>query len=174
MLLGLSLTTAWLRIDVQRGDQTQKWGPERDTHPHDRLRIRTAPQPTAETVDLLRLWYVRVISFPPREDKSGTNAPRGGGLVVNADDGDAYWWLGTLSVNKIDGAASGGSVDIVEHTVPAGYAPPTHVHRDQDEVFYVLDGEFRVHCGPDEFLARPGALVYLPKGVPHGFEMTSR
>lgn len=55
--------------------------------------------------------------------------------------------------------------------MPAGYAPPAHQHRD-DEVFYVLDGEFAVRCGTQAWQAGPGSLVFLPRDVPHGFTVS--
>jgi quercetin dioxygenase-like cupin family protein len=73
---------------------------------------------------------------------------------------------------KVTRAATGGTVDIVDHRVPPGYTPPLHVHRDQDEVFYLLEGRLTVHCGAQEWRAGPGSLVFLPRGVPHGFTAT--
>ncbi len=105
---------------------------------------------------------------PPAPDPSST----AGGFVLGPDDGTPYWWLGTLSLTKVTASASGGAVDIVDHRVPAGYAPPLHVHADQDEVFYVIDGHFAVTCGERRWQAGPGALVLLPRDVPHGFTVS--
>ncbi len=69
------------------------------------------------------------------------------GFVLGSDEGDAYHWLGSLTINKVLGRSTLGGLDVVDHRVPAGYAPPLHVHRGQDEVFYVLDGLFTVRCG---------------------------
>ena len=60
-------------------------------------------------------------------------------------------------------------MDIVDHRVPAGYAPPPHVHSDQDEVFYIISGQFDVRCGEQRWEAGPGDLVFLPRRVPHSF-----
>jgi len=91
------------------------------------------------------------------------------GFVLGPDDGDAYWWLGSLTLNKVTSDESGGAMDIVDHRVPAGYAPPPHVHSDQDEVFYVIDGMFTVRCAEQTWPAGPGSLVFLPRQVPHSF-----
>lgn len=64
-----------------------------------------------------------------------------GGFVLGPEEGDAYWWLGTLTINKLDGERSHGRIDIVDHRVPAGSAPPRHVHDGQDEIFFVIDGQ---------------------------------
>ena len=106
------------------------------------------------------------MSFPP--PAASTDLPSSG-FVLGPDQGDHYWWLGTLTSVKVDATVSQGSMDIVDHRVPAGYAPPRHVHTAQNEVFYVIDGIFAVSCGEQRWQAGPGSLVFLPRGVPHGF-----
>ena len=100
---------------------------------------------------------------PPRPGGSGR------GFVLGSDQGDAYHWLGTLSLTKVLGRDTGGGVDLIDHRVPPGYAPPKHVHRDADEVFYLIDGTLEVTCGDDAWHVEPGSVVFLPRGVPHGF-----
>lgn len=67
------------------------------------------------------------------------------------------------------GSDTGGRLDLVDHRVPAGYAPPKHLHRDADEVFYLVDGTLQVTCGDESWHVGPGSVVFLPRGVPHGF-----
>jgi mannose-6-phosphate isomerase-like protein (cupin superfamily) len=114
------------------------------------------------------------MSFPRAVDTSGGGGAVGQGFVLGPDDGDAYWWLGSLTLTKVRGADSGGGVDIVDHRVPAGYAPPAHVHTAQDEIFYVIDGELAVRCGDRHWQAGPGSLVFLPRLVPHGFTVSGK
>jgi mannose-6-phosphate isomerase-like protein (cupin superfamily) len=115
------------------------------------------------------------VSFPrpAADDRADPTAPATRGFVLGPDDGTPYWWLDTLTLTKVTGPAARGSMDIVDHRVPAGYAPPPHVHTDQDEVFYVIDGHFAVTCGTDHWQAGPGSLVFLPRGVPHGFTVSA-
>lgn len=108
------------------------------------------------------------MSFPS-DDAAPTTPGASRGFVLRADEGEAFWWLGSLTLNKVTRHVTGGDLDIVDHRVPAGYAPPLHVHRHQDEVFYVIDGTFAVHCGDQDWAAGPGSLVFLPRQVPHGF-----
>ena len=98
--------------------------------------------------------------------------PSGAGYVLGPDEGEAVWWAGSLNLVRLRGSTSGGGLDLVEHRVPAGYAPPRHVHTDQDEVFHVLEGDFTVRCGDRTWAAGPGSLVFLPRGVPHGFTVS--
>lgn len=111
------------------------------------------------------------MSFPPAESGSTRRNP-GEGFVLGPDDGEAYWWLGSLTLNKVTRDATQGAMDIVDHRVPAGYAPPPHVHAHQDEVFYVIDGTFAVRCGDQRWQAGPGSLVFLPRQVAHGFTVS--
>ena len=110
------------------------------------------------------------MSFPPAVPSDpGGGPPPDRGFVLGPDEGDAYWWLGTPTLTKVMGSDTGGGLDLVDHRVPAGYAPPAHVHRDADEVFYVVEGTLEVTCADDTWTVGPGSVVFLPRGVPHGF-----
>jgi quercetin dioxygenase-like cupin family protein len=52
-------------------------------------------------------------------------------------------------------------------TLPAGFSTGLHVHRVQEETFYVLDGECRWQIGDETVRAKPGTYVFIPPGVPH-------
>ena len=54
-----------------------------------------------------------------------------------------------------------------EWTVPAGFSTGLHVHRVQEETFYVLEGECEWQVGDQLVRAKPGAYVFIPPGVPH-------
>jgi mannose-6-phosphate isomerase-like protein (cupin superfamily) len=57
-----------------------------------------------------------------------------------------------------------------DHPVPPGYGVPLHVHEDEDELFYILEGEITLdNADGGSATARPGVFVHLPRGVPHGF-----
>jgi quercetin dioxygenase-like cupin family protein len=65
--------------------------------------------------------------------------------------------------------ATGGTVGVVETLIPAGHSAPLHVHRQEDEAFYVLEGSVDFVCGEERFRAGPGAFIYLPREIPHTF-----
>lgn len=52
-------------------------------------------------------------------------------------------------------------------TLPAGFSTGLHVHRVQEETFYVLEGECRWQVGDRLVCAKPGAFLFVPPGVPH-------
>jgi quercetin dioxygenase-like cupin family protein len=66
-----------------------------------------------------------------------------------------------------------GVVGAVEVASPGGSVPPLHVHQREDEAFYVLEGEYSVFIGDDVIKASPGAWVWGPRGVPHGYQIHS-
>ncbi|SHJ42824.1 Cupin domain-containing protein [Hymenobacter daecheongensis DSM 21074] len=57
--------------------------------------------------------------------------------------------------------------------IQAGAEPPAHCHVREDETFYLQRGRVRFRVGDNTLEARPGDCVYLPKGVPHAFEVTT-
>ena len=52
-------------------------------------------------------------------------------------------------------------------TLPAGFSTGLHVHRVQEETFYVLEGECQWQIGEQQVRATPGTYVFIPPGVPH-------
>lgn len=54
-----------------------------------------------------------------------------------------------------------------EWTIPAGFSTGLHVHRVQEETFYVLEGECDWQVGNERVRATAGTYLFLPPGVPH-------
>jgi quercetin dioxygenase-like cupin family protein len=94
------------------------------------------------------------------------------GFVTAPDQGQAFWFLNTLTINKVTSGDSQGRLCIVDHRVPPGFAPPPHIHHHSDEAFSILDGDFNGFCGDQAWQAGPGCLVFLPHGIPHGFTVS--
>src|SRR3954469_13052484 len=91
------------------------------------------------------------------------------GYSLGNDQGEAHWLLGMLEVVKISGADTDGEYGLLEVTVRAGEGSPWHVHPEEDEWFYVLEGEFTVYVGEERRSLPAGAFAFGPKGVPHTF-----
>src|SRR5688500_11828747 len=92
-------------------------------------------------------------------------------IVLNDGEGEPVWFLDnflTLKVRKADGAAFG----LLEAKLPKGSETPFHRHHDEDEAFYVIEGQLTVFLeGGRTVVGRPGAYVHIPKGVAHGFRV---
>ena len=53
--------------------------------------------------------------------------------------------------------------------IAAGRELEAHVHREEDDAFYILEGEMIFTFGDEEEAAPPGTFVHVPPGVEHGF-----
>ena len=62
-----------------------------------------------------------------------------------------------------------GALAIGEFVGSPGPWTVPHVHRQLEELFYVVDGRFRFTCGESDLVAEPGALLMVPRGMPHVF-----
>lgn len=62
-----------------------------------------------------------------------------------------------------------GLVDMIE--VPAGHMPPLHVHRNEDEGFYVLEGEVALLLPGRQIDLGPGDFALAPRGIPHAYRV---
>lgn len=93
--------------------------------------------------------------------------------VIAHEAGEPVWFLGTLMTVKATGATTRGAFGLIEQELPPGFATPTHVHHHEDESFYILEGEFAFRCGEQTLVAGAGAFVFLPRGIAHGFQVTS-
>lgn len=57
--------------------------------------------------------------------------------------------------------------------VHKGNEPPPHTHKNEDESYYILEGQIRFWIGNEVFDAKAGDFVHLPKNIPHRFELQS-
>jgi quercetin dioxygenase-like cupin family protein len=100
---------------------------------------------------------------------NGAGNPRAR-IVLSPAEGEASEFGGLGVRFMIDGVQSGGNFALVEHPIgPRVLAAPMHTHRHEDEYTYVLEGEIGVQVGDEVRVARPGDLVFKPRGVPHAF-----
>jgi mannose-6-phosphate isomerase-like protein (cupin superfamily) len=67
---------------------------------------------------------------------------------------------------RLSAETTAGAFTLFEE-VPPMVDTPRHVHENEDELFYVLEGEHFFEVGDEEFRAGPGGLVFAPRGIPH-------
>src|SRR5829696_7618738 len=88
-------------------------------------------------------------------------------------EGNARWWGGGLATIKATGKETGDLYSILEVLEPQGAQAPLHLHRKEDEGFWILEGELTFHVGEETIKARPGSFVFGPKDVPHTYTVDS-
>jgi quercetin dioxygenase-like cupin family protein len=89
--------------------------------------------------------------------------------VLNVGEGKAYWVVGDLYTILASGEDTGGAYALIHATVPPGGGPPPHIHRREDEAFYVLEGSLTFQADGREIAATAGTWVTLAKGSLHTF-----
>jgi quercetin dioxygenase-like cupin family protein len=92
-------------------------------------------------------------------------------VFVAGHEGDARWWDGGLAVIKASAADTGGQMTIVEVTEPPGAEAPLHVHHNEDEAFWVLDGDATFEIGGTTVEARAGDFAFGPRHIPHRYSV---
>ena len=76
--------------------------------------------------------------------------------------------LGTSSIAfKVSTQDNSSSLFILENTFRAKGGPARHLHYEQEEWFYAVEGEFIGEVGKDRFKLRPGDSLLAPRQVPH-------
>lgn len=83
--------------------------------------------------------------------------------------GSQYWFFGMLAEVKASAADTGGQYTLMEMTAPAGLETPLHVHYNEDEGFYVLEGSITVRVGDEHVELTAGRHAFGPRNVPHKF-----
>ncbi len=74
---------------------------------------------------------------------------------------------------KVSAADTGGEMSLFEYHGKTPGGPPLHVHPDQDELFFVLEGQYAFRCGEEEYELAPGDFIFLPRNIPHTFDQRS-
>ena len=92
--------------------------------------------------------------------------------VTNIDQAPAYWQVGILWLMLATGAQTGGEYSLMWQLCPKDSGPGPHYH-DQDEQFFVLEGEITYQVHGVELKAKPGSFVLIPRGTVHAFRVTS-
>lgn len=68
---------------------------------------------------------------------------------------------------KISSKDTGGQLSVFEYTGLGKVGPMLHIHLEQDEIFTVLEGEYRFVVGKETHHLKPGQTIFLPRGIPH-------
>ena len=95
-------------------------------------------------------------------------------VVRQAGEGETRWFAGGgLFTWKATAAETGGAMMMFEDAMARGKMTPMHVHPENDEAIYVLDGELLVDVEGEKHTVGTGGLVFAPRGVAHAFMVVS-
>jgi quercetin dioxygenase-like cupin family protein len=96
-------------------------------------------------------------------------------FASSREEEETLTFFGCLTWFKATGEQTGGALGLIEHIVPPGAGSPWHVHHNEDESFYVIEGEILFIVGDQQkrLTAGAGTFVFGPRNVPHGFRNDS-
>jgi quercetin dioxygenase-like cupin family protein len=93
-------------------------------------------------------------------------------LAAGTGLAEIWWKTGRVAV-KTSGAETGGRFSQVEVDDPLGTASPLHIHHQEDETFYVLEGEITVFADGERIEASTGDFAFVPSGIAHAYLVRS-
>jgi len=73
---------------------------------------------------------------------------------------------------RISSRETDGTFCVAEMTTKPGDGVSLHVHDRDEEFYYILEGAYEMEAGDERFIAQAGALVVIPRDVPHQFRNT--
>src|SRR4028119_1062910 len=102
-----------------------------------------------------------ILANPPTEQ--GARIPAGGDRFQRRRK-----IFGSMSIDfKVSGSDTGGDLFLIENINDAKGGPPRHLHHEQDEWFYVVNGEYVIEVGAERYDPRRGDSVRAPGKVAH-------
>lgn len=91
---------------------------------------------------------------------------------MNTREDSAFRFLGIPTLVRSTSETTNAAFGLIEQwSIPPGFASPYHVHHLEDEAFYVLEGEMAFVCDGKWIKGGPGAYVFGPREIPHGFKV---
>lgn len=94
-------------------------------------------------------------------------------MPASPADDRRLWFLDTLVLIRVSHLDGADGISVLEHRARRGDSPPLHVHRTEDEIFHVLEGEMRFRIEDAERRAGAGQILLAPRGVPHTYRVES-
>ena len=96
---------------------------------------------------------------------------RAGAFVVLPGRGEEIRGpAGGPTIIKARGGTTGGAFALLENVIPPGEGPPRHLHRLEDEMWFVQEGAFRFIADGEVLHAPAGSFVFVPRGTEHCFQ----
>jgi len=94
------------------------------------------------------------------------------GEELTSPSGGEVWFEGADGEHqaiRVDSRDTGGAYSVIESVAEPGCAVPTHRHRNEEEHFLVLSGQYRIAIGDSILEALPGTRATVPRNTPHSW-----
>jgi len=95
-------------------------------------------------------------------------------IIRQDGEGEQMWFAGGGTFTwKATAAETGGAFILMEDRMEGGKVTPFHLHPNEDEAIYVLEGELLVDVEGEQRRVGQGGFFFVPRGVAHAFMVTS-
>ncbi|MDI9879616.1 cupin domain-containing protein [Flectobacillus longus] len=74
---------------------------------------------------------------------------------------------------KVSSKDTNGLLTVFEYVGKEKGGPPLHIHPNQDEIFFIVEGEYLFQVGKEQHRLKAGDTIFLPRNIPHAFAQTS-
>jgi mannose-6-phosphate isomerase-like protein (cupin superfamily) len=109
-------------------------------------------------------WAAKTRPCPTALDEAMSNA---------GEPSRHLWFLDTevtIRVSHVDGS---DGISVLEHRAPYGNSAPLHIHRNEDEIFHILEGKMLFRVADRDVHAGTGDTLLAPKRTPHTYRVDS-
>jgi len=91
--------------------------------------------------------------------------------IIKGNEGKKINVIGDNMTVKLTGADTSGQYGLIEENNDPGVGIPLHVHKNEDEIFKVIEGEVEFEVGDEKKILLKGDLVFCPRGIPHSWKV---
>ncbi|GIP50057.1 cupin [Paenibacillus sp. J53TS2] len=102
-----------------------------------------------------------------------SNRSKAGMMQRNINKENTFLFFTDINSILVSGEDTNGEFCVVHCAAKENEGPPLHIHGDEDESFYVLEGELEMILGDQTLRVQSGDYVFAPRGVPHTFKAKS-
>jgi quercetin dioxygenase-like cupin family protein len=88
-------------------------------------------------------------------------------VAANEDQYGEHRGLGVSQITFKVTPKDNNGIFIIENTFHEKGGPAKHLHYDQEEWFYALEGDFLLEVGNEQFQMKPGDSILAPRKIPH-------
>src|SRR3954447_21249917 len=92
-------------------------------------------------------------------------------LIRTPEEAEPPWFFNALMTTVAGTAETGGAYSLTEHLVTSASNPPMHVQTEEDEAFYILDGEVEFVVDGQTAVAKQGTFAFVARGAAHCFRV---
>ncbi len=94
-------------------------------------------------------------------------------VIRTPDQGQATWFFNGLVTTVASQRETAGAYSLTEHLVTAASNPPMHVQTDEEEAFFILEGEVEMEVDGRVVIATPGTFALVARGAAHTYRVLS-